>query len=140
MAKGQKSKTYGLAKKKAWRWFARWAKMRDCVKPSRRIEPWGPCFTCNVPTSFLGGHAGHFISGRTNAVLFSENGVHLQCRACNIGYDGKQPTYTLKMIEKYGQAETDRQIALRHKIVKFTQDDLEEIATKYKAKYEALKD
>lgn len=133
-----KSKTYGLAKKKAWMRFSRYIRLRDC-SDQRTDWPYGLCFTCEITTSFKGGHAGHFISGRGNAVLFDEKGCHLQCGTCNVGYDGKQPTYTIKMIKRYGQAEVDRQIALRHKTIKFTQDDLEEIATKYKAKYEELK-
>ena len=137
----RRSKTYRLAKKKAWKWFSYYIRLRDCVNQCHipTSACFGFCFTCGNVTFFNEAHAGHFISGRGNAVLFTEKGSHLQCASCNVGRDGEQPKYTLKMIERYGKEVTEQEMALRYKIVKFTQDDLEEIAQKYHDKYEALK-
>lgn len=65
-------------KKTAWQEFSKWIRLRDCVKTTGDTES-GVCITCGKLIPFKQSQAGHFIAGRTNAVLFDEDIVHLQC-------------------------------------------------------------
>lgn len=47
--------------------------------------------------------AGHFLPGRSDAVLFDDRGVNAQCYRCNILLQGAWPAYYRKMQEMYGQ-------------------------------------
>lgn len=92
------------------------------------------CITCDKLAHWSELHAGHFVPGRTNAVLFDERIVHPQCPRCNIWLGGNYAAYTLKMIDFYGREKVEEFLALKHKLVKFTRTDLEEMIEAYKAK------
>jgi len=82
--------------------------------------------------------AGHFVPGRGNAVLFNEECVRVQCCSCNIFLRGNYQSYTLYMIDQVGRDETERLLALKNTIVKFTNQDLLDIAQKYTEKLEVI--
>ncbi len=67
-----------LAKAKAWKAFSIYIRTRDCLRFSGDPEL-GKCVTCNKAFPFKSLQAGHFISGRTNSVLFDERLVYSQC-------------------------------------------------------------
>jgi len=126
------------AKQKAWREFSKFIRLRDCLRTTQTDE-YGLCITCGKRVPFKSSQAGHFIAGRVNAVLFNEDIVHLQCYGCNVCKHGEQLEYYYAM-KKLGY--TEEQITefrkLRHKTVKYTEDDYNKIAEKYKLKYTAL--
>lgn len=87
--------------------------------------------------------AGHFIAGRNNAVLFSEEGVHGQCQMCNHGIKGrKKPhasiVYYQFMEAEYGREAIDRMVLESNRIVKYRQGDYEQIEREYTDKLAAL--
>jgi len=88
--------------------------------------------TCGVYRPFKELQAGHAVGGRTNAVLFNEDLVHAQCYACNIMRNGNYERYALFMIDKCGRKKYEEFLGLRHKTIKISVAELEEIATKYK--------
>ena len=94
-----------LLKDKAWDLFALYIKMRDA-----NGEGLCECVTCGKTLFFYEAdcQAGHFVSGRSNAVLFDEKIVHTQCYSCNCGRYGEQAKYLLFMKRKFGY--TDEQI------------------------------
>ncbi len=47
---------------------------------------------------------------------------------------GNYAIYTLKMIDLYGREKVEEFLALKHKIVKLTRTDIEEMIETYKAK------
>jgi hypothetical protein len=47
--------------------------------------------------------AGHFLSGRKDALLFDEDGVNAQCYRCNVMLAGMWPEYYRVMQEQHGQ-------------------------------------
>lgn len=134
------AKTKGVRywKKKAWAEFSKYIRMRD----SGGIGGIALCCTCNKPYPTFGVgcmQAGHYVAGRTSAILFEENGCHAQCYNCNINLKGNTINYRLFMDNKYGVVERMRIEQLRFKLVKYSPAELEAIRDKYKAKYEQLK-
>jgi len=126
-----------LAKEKAWKEFSRYIRLRDCLRTTFTIDE-GSCCTCSREFPFKQLQAGHFIPGRNNAVLFSEKGVHAQCYGCNMGKGGAYHDYWLFMERVYGRKEIDKQLRDRHKNVKYTEEDYQKIALKFKKKAEKL--
>jgi hypothetical protein len=82
--------------------------------------------------------AGHFLPGRLNAVLFSEEGVHGQCLGCNgnppMGKGGNRIEYWLYMEKTYGRKLIDRLIAESKQTVIYKVQDYQKIAEEYKEK------
>lgn len=82
--------------------------------------------------------AGHFVAGRSNAVLFDERGVNSQCYGCNVREHGNTTTYWVWMEEKYGREVIDELISQKNTTVKFRYFELDDIAEKYKEKTRQL--
>ena len=96
------------------------------------------CVTCRAPIYWKEAQAGHFVPGRTNAVLFHPDLVHVQCIACNIFRGGNYAAYTLFMLDRYGREKVEEFLSLKHKVVKLARSDLEAIIETYKQKLQAL--
>ena len=120
-------------KRKVWKVFSEYIRLRDCLKTTG-LPDYGKCVTCQktIPKSLL--QAGHFISGRHNANLFSEEGTHAQCYNCNINLRGNTLEYRRKIIEMYGEGHDEVLEARAREIKKFTVTDLEDLGLYLKAK------
>lgn len=130
----EKKRALSTSKNKAWREFSRFIRLRDCIMTTRDTDA-GVCITCGKLISYGSSQAGHFIAGRTNAVLFNEDIVHLQCYSCNVCNHGEQLEYYYAM-QKLGYTEDEiiKMRQLRYTALKYTAEDYEEIAEKYKEK------
>ncbi len=145
MAK-RKPKNLTWWKKDAWKWFSRFIRARDAQRCFERGTVDTPdfvqCCTCKkVYPAFGKGcvQAGHYVPGRSHAVLFEENGVHSQCYNCNVTLKGNSIPYRRFMLEWYGEDETVRiENGFFDRTFKYTMSDLEEMRDKYKEAYEAL--
>ena len=124
----RKKLTVSKAKKKVWKEFSRYIRLRDTCKLGTE------CYTCGKWGSFKKMHAGHFQPGRHNIFIFDERQVHAQCASCNTFKRGNWTAYYERMVKEYGQEETNQMIADRKKFKKFTVPELEEMYLKYKAK------
>jgi len=137
-----KKKSLSSVKKKTWNKFSTYIRTRDCVEYIKKHPEtnglMAPCITCNRLYDFKKLQAGHFVSGRTNAVLFDERGVHAQCYGCNVGRSGEAIKYYPVMLERYGQEVVDELINSRNRTVKFTVSELKEMEQEYKQKTELL--
>lgn len=125
-------RTLTTAKKAAWDVFSLWARMRDCLLSTGSAE-YGECITCDFSGHISQLDAGHFIP-KHNANLFSERGVHTQCRKCNRFRSGEQLEYRRQVVRLYGEGadiELEKE-AREHK--KYTLQELESIRQKYKEK------
>lgn len=120
-------------KNKAWKTFSEWVRRRDADEGGTVH-----CVTCRKPLFWKEAHAGHFISGRTNAVLFHPDIVNPQCEVCNIWRGGNYVAYTLYMLDKYGREKVEEFEALRRQVKKLTRSDLEDLINEYKQKLEGL--
>lgn len=122
------TKTVSKLKKKVWKEFSRFIRLRDTNKLGTE------CYTCGKYRPYKKMHAGHFQSGRYNIFIFDERQVHAQCPYCNTFQRGNWTEYYKHMVKDYGQDEVNKMIDDRHKIKKFTVPELEEMYLKYKAK------
>jgi len=121
------------AKKRAWRAFSLWVRNRGASGNTN------VCITCGrrYPITGKGAiQAGHFIPGRTNAILFDPRGVWCQCYGCNVMKNGNMVKYYKFMLKKYGQKVIDELDRLATKSVKYSVSDYLEIESKYKKKLE----
>lgn len=122
--------TLSSHKKRAWEAFSKFIRTRDCLRTTLSTDS-GACCTCNREYLFNQLQAGHFIDGRHGAVLFSEQGVHAQCYACNIRLHGNKVKYWLFMEKYYGREAIDSLIAESNNTVIYKKSDYDEIAQGY---------
>ena len=126
-------------KLKAWYAFSQFIRLRDCLRTTGTTNR-GKCITCGKTFSFKNLQAGHFISGRHNANLFSEKGTHAQCRSCNIFGHGKPLEYRRAIIDLYGNGYDEVLEKEANEITKYSLEDLTNIAECYKIKVKELLD
>jgi len=132
------SKQQNKARKEAINELCRYVRIKECLETTG-LPFVGICFTCDRRFHITALDAGHFVSGRRNAVVFEENGIHIQCSAwCNRVNHGNPKIYKDKMLARYGKEEVKRLEQLKHKVIQDKDMDFEGIAKKYKAKYESV--
>lgn len=129
----RKSTPIKLAKNKAWRQFSIYIRTRDCLKYTGDPTE-GMCVTCKEWFPFKELQAGHFVGGRTNALLFDEEIVHTQCARCNLYLKGNYQAYTLFMLKKHSEEEIEEFLSRKFRTLKLTRQDFLDIADKYKEK------
>lgn len=81
-----------------WAWFSRYRRLLFSDK-----DGFVRCVTCGDRKFWKEMQAGHYIDGRTNAVLFVEELVHPQCYVCNCMKHGNKSEYAAFMYKKYGE-------------------------------------
>jgi hypothetical protein len=129
VAKRKKS-THAKQKDKAWKAFSRFIRLKYSDQDGICT-----CVTCDRKMPFTKIQAGHWIPGRTNAILFEEDCVHPQCYGCNVGQKGKPIEYWLWMEQNIGRQRMDEMIAKYQGPGKeYTVEDLKGIETYYKTK------
>ncbi|NMC60035.1 MAG: hypothetical protein GYA51_11760 [Candidatus Methanofastidiosa archaeon] len=131
-SKNKKRKT---TKAKAWSWFSKYVRLRDCLKTTGFPDQ-GICVTCGRAFPFSELQAGHAIGGRNNSILFDEELVNAQCKGCNGYGNGRYADYSLWFIKRYGQKKWEEKVQLSHKLA--VDLDFEEIYNRYKEKYSKL--
>lgn len=112
-----------LLKDKAWKLFSLYIKLRD-ADGGGLCE----CCTCGRKLEFDAKecHAGHFVAGRKNSVLFDEKVVFSQCDRCNLWGNGEQGKFVLFMKHKVGLSDDDIEELLnkKHETMKLSDDDV----------------
>lgn len=128
-----KKPTLSSMKKKVWEVFKDYIRLRDCLFTTGTKEM-GKCITCGVclPREKL--QAGHFIPGRHNANLFSEEDVHAQCWTCNYIRGGNPLEYRRQIIELYGDGYDEILEAEARQFKKFTVAELEALKAEFQEK------
>ena len=129
-AKTKKRRSISSAKAACWKVFSRYIRLRDCLRTTGSLE-YGECFTCDASLGFDQLQAGHFIPGRHNANLFSERGVHSQCRACNILRHGEPLEYRRQVIKLYGAGADEELEQEAGETKKFTVQGLDDLRRHY---------
>jgi len=106
-------------KEDAWLCFATYIKIRDAIKTTQTLHKCR-CFTCGKVLDLIKDtHAGHFLPGRTGAILFDFVQVNGQCFRCNRILHGNWPVYEKKMIELYGYERVEAMKIQRTTILKW---------------------
>lgn len=139
--KAKPAKVHKLSwhKERAWKAFSLYVRTRDCLSyDPNAAELHAKCITCDYVYPLKQLQAGHFIPGRNNAVLFSEQGVHAQCNACNKYKKGNTHEYWPVMEALYGRETIDRLIFESKQTVKYKSFDYDRIAEEFKDKLISL--
>lgn len=134
-----KKKTVAKVKKEVWAVFSKCIRLRDCLLTTG-CTSWGLCITCGKRYHFKLLQAGHFISGRHNANLFSEKGTHAQCYNCNINLRGNTLEYRRQIIKMYGEGADLELEEEARQIKKFTIPELRELEASLLEKIEPLEE
>jgi hypothetical protein len=139
-----KSKTKGIRywKKRAWNdAFSPYIRLRDAIKTTGTKTHLLCCTCSKIYPAFGRGcaQAGHFVPGRTHALLFREKGVHGQCYNCNHTLKGNWVNYEKFMLLEYGLDTVCEEKAAKYSNLKYNAVEMQEIYEKYKRKLEALK-
>ncbi len=97
-------KRLGSLKKRVWKLFSRYIRLRDRLVTSKgKVSTrYGRCCSCGRKYAIKKLQAGHFIPGRRGLLLFHMQGCHSQCYGCNIMQKGNWPGYYKFMVKKYG--------------------------------------
>ncbi len=93
-----------------WPTFSIYIRTRDCIRTTGN-RLYGKCVTCGRRLPFKKLQAGHFIPGRTDAILFDDRQVHAQCYRCNMKLQGMWHKYYLFMLTQ-GYSHQDIQIMI----------------------------
>lgn len=129
------------AKDAAWDAFSIYIRTRDCIRFSGSPK-YGKCVTCNRAYDFKRLSAGHFISGRGNAVLFDERIVYTQCSGCNTnppyGKGGNYVEYFRFMLDEWGLLMIDEFRALKRDTKIYKIHDFERIRSEFDEKTKGL--
>ena len=126
----KKSKNYRTALKTADTWFSRYIRVRDANQQGRC-----KCITCNKVDTYKAMDAGHFISRRYLSTRFDDQNVHAQCVRCNQYGSGEQYIHALEIDLLYGVGTKDAIYAKSKELIKYTKQDLMDLARIYKQKY-----
>ena len=139
MNKFYKIKKNSNAKKEtAWRYFAKYIKLRDAIKSTGDVF-YAKCITCGDLKPIEEMDAGHGIPGRMNSILFNEDIVNAQCQNCNRYGGGELQMYKRILIDIHGQEKWDYWQSTKNTNVKYTDLDFEQIAKIYRQKVKDLK-
>jgi hypothetical protein len=104
----------------------------------RQRDKLKPCISCgkNLGKTF---HAGHFFSvGAYPNLRFNENNVHGQCVECNLHKHGNVKEYDLRLQNVISDKEYNELLEMRHKPLKLSVDEVQELIAIYKQKIKEL--
>jgi len=129
------------AKDAAWDAFSAYIRTRDCLRFTGDPTE-GMCVTCKNSYPYKRLQAGHFISGRGNAVLFDERVVFTQCYQCNgnppYGKGGNYVEYFRFMLDEVGLEKIDEYRHLKGSTMQYKLHHFQELEVKFKLKRQEL--
>jgi hypothetical protein len=125
------------AKRKAWKAFSDYIRLRDSLKTTGGPD-YCKCITCGKVVPYEQIQCGHAIGGRTNGILFDEELCNGQCRSCNVDHGGEYQMFKYKLIQEHGEAWWAVKEQVKRATTKYTEFDYELIAKKYREKKNVL--
>lgn len=96
------------------------------------------CYTCDRVMRWKTAQAGHFVGGRSSAVLLNEEVIRPQCIKCNVMLRGNYQIFTLRMVAEVGIKKVEELLDLKGRVVKFSRADLEEKIQAYRDRLRRL--
>ena len=135
--KVKKIKTAPALHRELWEVFARYIKLRDCLKTTgTKIR--GRCVSCGKPHRIEDLQAGHFITRRAKNILYDERNVNAQCENCNGRLKSNPLHYQDAMIRMYGQTLTQWLRAQEHSNYQWKAYQLQALIIEYRLKVQEL--
>lgn len=89
------------------------------------------CFTCGTRKPWKELQCGHYISRSYYSLRYNEINCNPQCVACNVFKKGNLETYTIRLMDKYGDNILRKLDKIRWEKVPMTRQGLFEIIQKY---------
>lgn len=130
----KKTRKLSTWKKRVWKLASEYNRRKDADEDGNV-----KCCTCSRFGHWKEFDAGHWIAkAHGNGIYFVDDGIHAQCRSCNGFREGAGEEYYPFMLEKYGVDRMEEIKALKHKILKITRQDYEEMEAEYKRKISEL--
>ena len=111
-----------ITKKKVWTKFSRYFRLKNV-----NSRGYGKCYTCDRWFHWKQLQAGHGLSGRTNAILFDEEVIRLQCMQCNVFKGGEYDIFHNKLIKENGQKWFSKKVKQKRVIKKYPPKELEKL-------------
>lgn len=96
------------------------------------------CITCNRPDHWKDLQCGHFQTRSKYSVRWMERNTGPQCVRCNITNGGQQYQFGLEIDRRYGKGTADEIVRKGNELMKFTTEQIMEIAADYRTKFNAL--
>ena len=90
------------------------------------------CFTCGKKDHWKKLQNGHFQSRKHYATRWSEKNCQVQCPKCNVFNYGEQFLFSKYLDEKYGDGTSEELFITSKKIIKFSNNELEDMIKHYK--------
>lgn len=91
----------------------------------------GRCVTCFRWAKL---EAGHFIPRQYVSTRWLEINCAGQCSFCNRWMHGAQAEFYVALVKQHGQSVVNELMQAKHRTVKFSRDELNEMLTKFKEK------
>ena len=128
-----KSKTLPQLKRACWTLISEWVRRKDA-----NPDGYARCYSCGIVGHWKDMQAGHFVPGRTGAVLLNLEVIRVQCPQCNIFLHGNLGPFTLRMVDELGRAKVDELLKLRHQVKKWSRSELQALQADLKQKLASL--
>jgi hypothetical protein len=111
-------------------WFSKYIRLRDSK------DGYCTCITCGKVAYWTkeGMQAGHFQTRAKYSTRWDERNVNAQCAGCNMVNGGQQYIHGLEIDKKFGEGIADELVVHSNKIIKFTTQELIDMALFYKEK------
>jgi hypothetical protein len=122
-----------ITKQKVWEVFSKCIRLKYSDKDGYVI-----CYTCGKKMRWQDSQCGHAVGGRTNAVLFDEEIVRIQCPRCNIFLRGNYTIFTTRLIKEKGMKWWENKLLNSKKVKKYSQSELRELYEHYSKEVEKL--
>jgi hypothetical protein len=123
------------AKEKIKSYSQRLQEAKKVFQTGVRVRDKGlPCISCNAKASSVW-DGGHYKKAELySGVIFNEFNTNIQCGKCNRYLGGNELNYRVGLIAKIGEQAVIEleQLAEETRTKKYTNEELEEIKTKYK--------
>lgn len=107
-------------------WFSKFIRLRDSEDEYVR------CITCGTRKHWKEVDAGHFQTRTKYSTRWDERNVNAQCKGCNMKNGGQQYVHGKEIDKKYGEGTADEIVCLSNQIVKFSTQELRDMAKKYR--------
>lgn len=130
----QKPKNLSYYKKKLWKVFSQYIRLRDADK-----NGYCTCISCGKKMFWKKSQAGHFIPrSLSNFLYFNEKNVNAQCYRCNCILGGNLFEYAIALNKRYGEGTAMELREQKRELKKYTIQELKDLISFYSKKVKEM--
>ena len=101
------------------------------IRQRNAINEISTCFTCGKQDHWKHLQCGHFQSRRHYSTRWDEINCQVQCAGCNVFKYGEQFIFGKNLNLEFGEGTSEELYLKAKQIIKFSNNDLEDLITKY---------